>query len=594
MLRPYQEEDSRAVARLDAEGQRRQLGVQSTGLGKAVLLANLNKYLGRSKREITLVNREELVRQTVEKYEKYNPGLKVGVEKAGIRSRTSDDVIVASIQTLGNVAQDEDGVPIYNKRIQTLDPDEFDVVVADEGHRFVAAQAKSILKYFNVYRSDERFNDPSKLLLCLTATPNRADNKGLEEICDTIAFNRDLVWAIQNKWLTDISAWRVNTQIDISDVRISGGDFNDKELTKKINTPERNELVVRKFKEITNGGQKKAVFFVTDVAHAHDLAAELNKGGVKALAVHGGMSDTDRRLALEMHKQRHVLALVNCSLLTEGYDDPSIECVCMVRPTKSGLLYRQCIGRGLRPFPSPEDLAEMRSRGKEPKWIKEHCIVIDFVDVSARHSLITVPTLFGMSSGVDLKGKKVGATVEEFQEKIKALPAAKQTLIQMEQFDDLNKLTGVIEKIDLLAVPSTPPEVQKISELSWVGSQANYMLALPDYTTYSIKPNTLGNFDIYKITKGFSQLAGNASSLNDAIKSVERIIPDDQFQFAKVSAKWKKEPVTGQQVELLQKIDANGVYRHGSIKAYRDFISRNLDKGSASALISKIIGEKRK
>jgi len=63
---------------------------------------------------------------------------------------------------------------------------------------------------------------------------------------------------------------------------------------------------------------------------------------------------------------------------TEGFDEPSIECIVMARPTQSKSLYIQCCGRGLRLSPG-----------------KTTCRIIDLVALSGRHSLVQAPVIFG-------------------------------------------------------------------------------------------------------------------------------------------------------------------------------------------------------
>ena len=87
----------------------------------------------------------------------------------------------------------------------------------------------------------------------------------------------------------------------------------------------------------------------------------------------------------------------------------------MARPTKSGLLFRQQVGRILRPYPSPEDLAEMARRGTEPAYIKQNALIIDVCDVSGRHSLISSPTLFGLRRDYNAQGKPLIEQVEEIR-----------------------------------------------------------------------------------------------------------------------------------------------------------------------------------
>ena len=69
--------------------------------------------------------------------------------------------------------------------------------------------------------------------------------------------------------------------------------------------------------------------------------------------------------------------LANCALLTEGFDEPSIDAIVMARPTLSKPLYIQMLGRGTRLYPGKTD-----------------CLILDVVGASTRHALLTTATLF--------------------------------------------------------------------------------------------------------------------------------------------------------------------------------------------------------
>lgn len=584
-LREYQTEDLSSVADCYNRGERRLLGVWPTGSGKTLALASLPSFVKTPGKTIIILNRTELVQQTIDKISKYNPTARVGVEKAGSYHDSSDDVIIASIQTIGSAKENEDGTPFFNKRLRSLNPDEFGTVIVDESHRALSPIYRTALRWLKVYKDEPEYNDPNKLLLCLTATPNRSDNKGLEEICSTVAFSRDIRWGIQNGWLTDIIAWRCNTSIDISDTKITAGDFNQKQLSNKINVPKRNELVVKEYQKIAAG--KKALFFCIDIQHSEDLATEFNKQGIRTFAVHSKTPDKIREKVFQLHRNGYYTVLTGCGVFLEGYDDPTIEVIGMVRPTKSGLLYRQAIGRGLRPYPAPEEVAAIRADGREPEWIKPACIVIDFVDVSSRHSLITAPTLFGLSPNLDLKGKKAVETVEELEDKLKKLSAAKQATTNLSLFDDLTKLHAHMERVDLLSVPSTPDEIKAVSELSWIGSGVSYQLSLPD-NTFSIKQNTLGGFDCHKITKGMLQFIDSFQSLEKAVSAVEGRLLDNEYSFAKANQKWRKDPPNEGQVNLLAMLDLEGVRRHNGRENYKANVRETLTKGQVSQMISKL------
>jgi ATP-dependent helicase IRC3 len=86
----------------------------------------------------------------------------------------------------------------------------------------------------------------------------------------------------------------------------------------------------------------------------------------------------------------------NCAVLVEGFDEPSIDCIIVARPTKSKPLYIQMVGRGTRIYPGKADL-----------------LILDVVGVTSRHSIITVQEIFKL----DLTKKSVKEATEEREER---------------------------------------------------------------------------------------------------------------------------------------------------------------------------------
>ena len=107
-------------------------------------------------------------------------------------------------------------------------------------------------------------------------------------------------------------------------------------------------------------------------------SSAFNHRGVRAAAVSGAMPLDERRLLLRRFDRGELDVIVNCMVLTEGYDAPRVDCIVVARPTKSRALYTQMVGRGTRRHPDKTD-----------------CLVLDVVGASAEHSLVTIPSLFG-------------------------------------------------------------------------------------------------------------------------------------------------------------------------------------------------------
>jgi superfamily II DNA or RNA helicase len=487
-----------------------------------------------------LVHRNELATQAAEKLHKYNPALSVGIEKSEQRAGNAD-LLVASVQTIGQT---------NGNRISQFNPDDFAIIQMDEAHHasHKAQQWLGVLRYFRVLKG-EPDEDKGRVLIGWTATPNRGDNEGLEIAFSQIVHSYDIRTAVKDGWLAPIVAWRIESEIDLSHVKTEMGDFCVPDLASAVNTPERNELIARKYEEICPG--KPAIFFTCNVAHSVDLATTLRDHHFKVYPISGKTPDDERKRFLRMFQSGEIQGLTSCAVLSEGVDLPAAEVGVMARPTKSGLLFRQQIGRILRPYPSPEDLAEMARRGMEPAYIKQNALILDVCDVSGRHSLISSPTLFGLRRDYNAKGKPLIEQVEE----IEALEAEHPGL-DLRSAPNLDAIKTSLHRLDLLAVPTIPEEIRKISRFVWTKeSPGAYHLGVLDGSLISVRENTLGDYEIYRHIRGIRTKLWVAKGLREAIAKAEDEIPNRDQKVMMADASWRREPCTEKQAARLFMLD---------------------------------------
>ncbi len=332
-LRPYQQECIEALPERGAY-----LIQMATGMGKTVTFANIP----RRGRMLILSHRDELVRQPVKYFD-----VPVGIEQGDSHS-CFEEIISAS-------------VPSIVRRLKKFPPDMFDIVVVDEAHHAAAQSYRKILAHFK-----------PRLTLGFTATPNRGDGVGLEDIFEDIIFERDLEWGIKNGYLSNIHCLRCDIGFDLRDVSSRLGDYSADELEAAVNIASANQAIADAYRRFAKG---QTLIFAVSVAHAEAIAREIPGSEV----VIGGK---DRSLTLERFKRGELKCIVNCMVFTEGTDLPNIETVIIARPTKNVALYTQMVGRGTRLYPGKESLT-----------------LIDCVGASAIN-LCTAPSLLGIDASL--------------------------------------------------------------------------------------------------------------------------------------------------------------------------------------------------
>jgi superfamily II DNA or RNA helicase len=334
-LRPYQENclsDSLA----GFEQFRRQLVIVPTGGGKAILMAKMAEAM-LPKKTLMLCHREELIFQAADKLKRAT-GLFAQIEKAEHRASSQSDIVVASVQTM------------QGPRLARWPQDHFGLVIADEAHHSISPSWQSTLNYFDKH---------AKVWAC-TATPDRGDKKNLGQYYENIAFEISLFDLINQGYLSRIAVKSVPIKIDLNGVHVSAGDFKDSELSDAL-LPYLRSIAVAIREE---AAFRRTLVFVPLVATSKKFVEIMKEEGLNAAHIDGESPDRKEILARFAYGEFDVLS--NAMLLTEGYDDPGIDCICILRPTKSRSLYSQMVGRGTRIAPGKRELMLL-----DPLWLHE-------------------------------------------------------------------------------------------------------------------------------------------------------------------------------------------------------------------------------
>jgi superfamily II DNA or RNA helicase len=340
ILRPYQLEAINAIFKKWL-GYDRLLIVWPTGAGKTIGFAHV--ALGRiaAGSVLILAHRDELIDQAINKLY-LAVGIQADKEKAESYAALSASIVVGSVQTLSR-----------QTRLERFSLDHFKTVIVDEAHHILSESYQRIVRYFSAAK-----------VLGVTATPYRGDARSLGQYFEDIAHEVSLVELIQDGYLAPVTVRTVPLKIDISGVSTRAGDFSDEEVAEVLDPllEEIGQAIVQ------YAAERKSLVFVPLIKTADRLAGILRELGLRAEMISGVCSDRSKKLARFRGGQTQIL--VNSMLLTEGYDEPSIDCIVPLRPTKIRSLYAQQVGRGTRTNPGKKDL-----------------LLLDFLWHSRRHNL---------------------------------------------------------------------------------------------------------------------------------------------------------------------------------------------------------------
>ncbi|WP_029421734.1 DEAD/DEAH box helicase [Alicyclobacillus macrosporangiidus] len=333
-LRPYQQEAVEAFFAALPE-HRRQLIVLPTGAGKTVVFGAIARRfyheIDNTCPILVIAHRTELLDQAEQKIQYVWPGVFIGRIQAG-RNDQLGEVLIASTQTL-----------VAGRRIKRPG-----LIIYDECHHSRAEGALGVLERLGVFRED------GPPLLGVTATPSRADRTELGDVFEHLTYERTILQMIMDGYLSDVRGIKVEVPgLNLGSIRTVGGDYNAKDLSYAMNIEEALDAVADAV--LTYAPGRKALVFAVDVKHAHALAERFRTRGIACAAVDGSMKAEDRAAILRAFSENKMRLLVNCQILTEGYDQPDVDAVVIARPTRSQALYVQMVGRALRLHPNKTD-----------------------------------------------------------------------------------------------------------------------------------------------------------------------------------------------------------------------------------------------
>ncbi|NLB52230.1 MAG: DUF3427 domain-containing protein [Syntrophomonadaceae bacterium] len=336
---PYQQE---ILEKLEAErkvrGYYKNLIVAATGTGKTVISAFDYKRFRKENpdkpcRLLFIAHREEILKQSIACFRGILKDPNFGDLFVGNSRPDSLDYLFISVQTF------------HSQELHTkTSPDCYDYIIFDESHHTAANSYQVPLTYYK-----------PKILLGLTATPERMDGKSILDYFDNrIAAEIRLPEAIDRKLLCPFQYFGVTDTVDLSDLKWSRGGYDKTELSNLYTlggaiADRRAQYIISSLqKYVTDLEEVKGLGFCVSVEHAKFMADFFNQHGIPSISLVGTSHDDVRDTAKQKLVKSEIRFIFVVDIYNEGVDIPEVNTVLFLRPTESLTIFLQQLGRGLR------------------------------------------------------------------------------------------------------------------------------------------------------------------------------------------------------------------------------------------------------
>lgn len=332
-LYDYQEEDLHTIFKyLDENGDNSNLLYQlPTGGGKTVVFSEIAKrYIARTnKKVIVLTHRIELSLQTSRMLNGF--GVKNKIINSEVKEWQDQDefmCFVAMVETLNNRLQEEK-VEINN----------IGLVIIDEAH-------------YNSFRKLFKFFENS-VILGVTATPLSSNIKlPMKDNYKKLIVGESIESLIQKKFLAKANMYNYDVSLQTLKLGISG-DYTVKSSDELYGNHSMLNKLVSAYTEIGKG--TKTLIFNNGINTSRYVCETFKKAGYNIRHLDNKNNATERKEILKWFKETPDAILTSVSILTTGFDEPSVETIILNRATRSLTLYFQMIGRGSRYLPHKEE-----------------------------------------------------------------------------------------------------------------------------------------------------------------------------------------------------------------------------------------------
>ncbi|MDF4222347.1 MULTISPECIES: DEAD/DEAH box helicase [Maribacter] len=332
-LYDYQEEDLHSIFKyLEENGDNSNLLYQlPTGGGKTVVFSEIAKrYIAKTnKKVIVLTHRIELSQQTSRMLKGF--GVKNKIINSEVKEWQDQDefmCFVAMVETLNNRLQEEK-VEINN----------IGLVIIDEAH-------------YNSFRKLFKFFENS-VILGVTATPLSSNIKlPMKDNYKKLIVGESIESLIQKKFLAKANMYNYDVSLQSLKLGISG-DYTVKSSDELYGNHSMLNKLVSAYNEIAKG--TKTLIFNNGINTSRYVCETFRKAGYNIRHLDNKNNAAERKEILKWFKETPDAILTSVSILTTGFDEPSVETIILNRATRSLTLYFQMIGRGSRYLPNKQE-----------------------------------------------------------------------------------------------------------------------------------------------------------------------------------------------------------------------------------------------
>ncbi|RCU57790.1 ATP-dependent helicase [Oceanihabitans sediminis] len=294
-----------------------------TGGGKTVIFSEIvRQYLKHHKKKVlVMTHRIELCKQTSKMLTEFGVENKIVSSKANLDDQSQYSCFVAMVETLNNRLQED-----------KLDISDIGLVIIDEAHY------NSFTKLFKFFEKS--------FILGVTATPLSSNIKlPMNDNYDELIVGETIEHLIESKFLARAEIYSYNVGLT-SLVVGANGDYTVKSSEDLYTNSDMLSKLIQAYEERCKG--KKTLIFNNGINTSLHVYDTFKRAGYPVAHLDNTNTKKERKAILKWFKETPDAILTSVSILTTGFDEPTVECIILNRATKSLTLYYQMIGRGSR------------------------------------------------------------------------------------------------------------------------------------------------------------------------------------------------------------------------------------------------------